>query len=775
MDFTQSDYNLINQEFAELKLASLKRCSSQKEYDEVIKAFEFANEAHKGVRRRSGEPYIIHPISVAKIVVTEIGLGYKSIVTALLHDVVEDTEYTLEDIKRLFGEKIASLVDGLTKIKAAMDTTDGNTLQAENFKRIILTLNDDVRVVLIKLADRLHNIRTIDSMPDYKKGKILSETMYIFIPLANRLGLYNIKSEMENIWLKTINPQVYDEISQKINKVVLEKAEAMDQFIKPISDALINAGFRFRICKRTKTPYSVWNKIKTKHVDFEDIYDIYGIRIIFEPKPNSDERTQCWQIYSLVSGLYTSMTDRIRDWVSRPKSNGYEALHCTLMSKGGGWIEVQIRSERMNEIAEKGIAAHWSYKKRQGNVEDRGEKEIDHWLDMVRDVLENPDSNALVFLDKFHDTLLDQDIYVFTPKGESKVLPKGSTALDFAYQIHSHIGNKAIAAKINLKLSPLSTVLRNGDQIEIITADSQKPQIEWLKFLKTSRAQNLVYDALKEDIHNSIHKGQLMLEKELAKYNITPHRNVLAKLLTEYNLKTKEELYNAIATRVIPLNNLSKILRKNNEKKNVIYWTLKLFKNNNKDNNSKDLDKEDDSASNEEILKDIIKEKFGANRDLIISDKEKQELENKKKSAISYIIADCCYPIPGDAIVGFLNDQGEVEVHKKSCPVAINLASVHGDRIINAKWSKNTVDSFLARISILGNDRLGILNELTKVITLMLDINIRNIYIASHDGIFEGYIDCYVKTTEDLNNVMEHIQKIKGIEKVTRTDIVDNK
>lgn len=774
MDFTQSDYDLINKEFEELRLASLKRCASQEEYDGVLKAFEFANEAHKGVRRRSGEPYIIHPISVAKIVVNEIGLGYKSIVAALLHDVVEDTEYTVDDIKRLFGEKIASLVDGLTKIKAAMDTDGGGNLQAENFKRIILTLNDDVRVVLIKLADRLHNIRTIDSMPDYKKDKILSETMYLFVPLAHRLGLYNIKSEMENIWLKTRNPKAYNDIVARIDGVIREKGAAMDNFIKPVAEALTNAGYKFEITKRTKTPYSVWHKMQEKHVEFEDIYDIYGIRIVFTPKPDEDERTQCWYIYSLVSGIYTSKTDRIRDWATRPKSNGYEALHCTVMSNGGGWVEVQIRSERMNEIAEKGIAAHWSYK--QKGTETNSEKEMDRWLDMVRDVLENPDPNALNFLDKFHDTLLDQEIYVFTPKGESKSLPKGSTALDFAYSIHSEIGNKAIAAKINFKLSPLSKILRNGDQVEIITAESQKPQPEWLEFLKTSRAKNYVYEALKDDIDDSIRSGRQILEKELSNYGVKLQSNVLKKLLREYSVSTKEELYNKISTGVISLKELDKILRNNTENKNVIYWTLKLFRSNRKnaDDNGQDDTDENSEMSNAEIRDKIIKNQLDKNRDLILDDEGKGKGKDPE-SPITYRIADCCYPIPGDTIVGFINDNGEVVVHKKTCPEAVNLASIHGDRIVNAKWSKNTVASFLARIKIFGTDRLGILNELTKVTTLVLNINMRKVYMATHDSIFEGFIDCYVRSTEDLDNLMAHIRKIKGVESVTRVNIKEDK
>ena len=521
----------------------------------------------------------------------------------------------------------------------------------------------------------------------------------------------------------------------------------MDKFIKPVADALENAGYQFEITKRTKTPYSVWHKMQQKHVEFEDIYD---------------------------SGIYASKTDRIRDWVTRPKSNGYEALHCTVMSNGGGWVEVQIRSERMNEIAEKGIAAHWSYK--QKGEETSSEKEMDRWLDMVRDVLENPDVNALEFLDKFHDSLLDQEIYVFTPKGESKALPNGSTALDFAYSIHSKIGNKAIAAKINFKLSPLSSILRNGDQVEIITAESQKPQPEWLDFLRTGKARNYVYEALKDDIDDSIKSGREMLEKELASYGVKLQGNVLKKLLREYGLNTKEELYNKISTGIISLKDLEKILRKNTENKNVIYWTLRLFRSGKKDSEDDggaDDGDSGDEMTNAEIRDRLIKNKLDKNRDLILAGKEAQGKD--PDSPITYRIADCCYPIPGDTIVGFINDNGEVVVHKKTCPEAVNLASIHGDRIVNAKWSKNTVASFLARIKIFGTDRMGILNELTKVTTLVLNINIRKVYIATHDSIFEGYIDCYVRSTEDLDTLMDHIKKIKGVENVSRIDIKEDK
>lgn len=772
MDFTQADYELINKEFEELRLVSLRRCASQEEYEGVIKAFEFANEAHKGVRRRSGEPYIIHPIAVAKIVVQEIGLGYKSIVTALLHDIVEDTDYTVDDIKRLFGEKIASLVDGLTKIKAAFDS-DNDNLQAENFKRILLTLNDDVRVILIKLADRLHNIRTIDSMPNYKKDKILSETMYIFVPLAHRLGLYSMKSEMENIWLKNREPQAYQEIQKKLDELVLEKSDAIDQFIDPIEKALINSGYIFRIIKRTKTPYSIWHKMETKGIPFEQIFDLYAVRIIFEPKKGEEERIQCWHIFSLISGIYTSKNDRIRDWVTKPKSNGYEALHCTVMSPIGNWVEIQIRSERMNAIAEKGVAAHWTYKNQDatGTANSSSDKEMDHWLDMVRDVLQNPDVNALEFLDRFHDSLLDSEIFVFTPKGESKSLPKGATALDFAYNIHSEIGNKAIAAKVNLKLVPLSKVLRNGDQVEIITAESQKPQREWLEFLKTGKARAIVYDAIKDQIQSSIINGRQILEKELSKFGVKLQNRVIKKLLEEFKINGKDELYNKISAGIIKLDDLEAILKKNKQSKNVMYWTLQLFKSNKDKEEPDDVEDDDSDDDSSESPKhsasaESIK-KMDKNRDYMLE-------ENPVEHTLSYRTADCCYPIPGDNVIGFIQDDGSVIVHKKTCPNAIDLASKEGERIVNAKWSKHTVLSSLARIRILGVDRIGILNEVTKYITLVLNINIRKVLIETHDGIFEGFIDCYVHSTEDLENLIGHLRKIKGVESVTRVDIKEN-
>lgn len=749
-DFTKEDNELIQREFESLRLAALKRCANQEEYEGVIKAFEFANKAHKGVRRRSGEPYILHPIDVAKIVVQEIGLGYKSIVTALLHDVVEDTEYTVDDISRLFGPKIASLVDGLTKMKSTMDSKNiGKTeeqeksIQAENFKRILLTLNDDVRVILIKLADRLHNLRTIASMPERKQDKILSETMYIFIPLAHRLGLYSIKSEMENIWLKYRQPEQYNEICRKLAEVTEKKGAAIDSFIAPISKLLESARFKFTITKRIKTPYSIWNKMQTKGIPFEEIYDLFAVRIVFTPKKGSSERKQCWEIYSLISEDFLSNTDRIRDWVSTPKSNGYEALHCTLMNPRGGWVEVQIRTVRMDAIAEKGLAAHWNYKGEKIASNQTQENELDNWLNMVREVLENPDANALEFLDRFHTGLLSKEIYVFTPKGESKRMQKGATVLDFAYAIHSEIGNKAIAAKVNMKLVPLSYTLHNGDLVEIISADSQRPQREWLDFVKTAKARNLIMDSIKENI-DSIKLGQEKLERELTKLGVKSSKRVLTKLIAEFKLNNKDELYSKIGAEIIDLSNLDNILKKNKENKLVNYWNLQLK------GGQKDTEKK---PSGIDTHKDYLLQ------------------ENPENHTLSYKVADCCNPIPGDPVIGFIDDNNQVVIHKKVCPVAMALATRNGGKIINAKWTQHTILSFLARIDIRGIDRIGIVSDITKDITQLLSVNIRKIFFETHDGVFDGYIDLYVHNTKDLEDIIDRIRQVKGIVTITRTDI----
>ncbi|MBP6453583.1 MAG: bifunctional (p)ppGpp synthetase/guanosine-3',5'-bis(diphosphate) 3'-pyrophosphohydrolase [Bacteroidales bacterium] len=763
--FTDKDNELIDREFEELRLASLKRCANQSEYEIVLKAFEFARAAHNGVRRRSGEPYILHPISVAKIVVQEIGLGYKSIVSALLHDVVEDTEYNTDDIERLFGAKIASLVDGLTKIKSAFDS--GTSSQAENFKRILLTLNDDVRVILIKLADRLHNMRTIEYMPEHKRSKILSETMYIFIPLAHRLGLYSIKSELENIWLMHTLPSEFESIQIKISQTIAERGIAMDSFMEPISESLKKAGYEFSVSKRTKSPYSIWRKMNAKSIPFEQIYDLYAVRIIFEAKEDQPERIQCWHIYSLITEIYLSKTDRIRDWVSTPKINGYEALHCTVMGPQGNWIEVQIRSSRMNDLAERGVAAHWNYK---GSSPSEGD--MDKWLNLVREVLENPDVNALEFLDKFHTGLLSSEIYVFTPKGESRALPKGATALDFAYAIHTEVGNKAIAAKANFKLVPLTYELRNGDQIEIITAESQRPQRDWLEFIVTPKAKGLILDALKSEIKDSQKKGQEILDERLKGMGIKPQSRVYRKLSENYKLNNREELFSKIGANIIDLTDLSKVLKKNTTSKFVRYWSLQFSKITGGDSDGSvewkgEEELSDESSNLNPAVKDEKRSKIDIKKDFLLR-------ENPIEKTLSYQVATCCRPIPGDKVIGFIDDNDIVIVHKNSCPEAIHLAARDGDRIVKAKWSKHTVLSFLARINMRGIDRLGILNELTQYITLVLSVNIRKIFIETHDGIFEGYIDLYVHSVEDLDKLMKQMSSVKGVMSVVRSEIKDN-
>ena len=736
-EFTQQDYAVIARDYADLKEAARKRCANQGELDMVQKAFDFANEAHKGVRRRSGEPYILHPIAVAQIVVSNIGLGYKSICAALLHDVVEDTDYTVDDIRNIFGDKIASLVDGLTKIKTVLDNEDKakqNSIQAENFKRILLTLNDDVRVVLIKLADRLHNCRTIEFMPEYKRDKILSETMFIFIPLAHRLGLYEVKSEMEDIWLRYKEPQAFNEISEKINRNINDKEKEIDEFIRPINEALTAAGFNFEIKKRVKTPYSIWHKMITKGITFEQVYDLYAVRIIFNPNSGSteSERDQCYHVFSIITGIYRYKSDRIRDWVKHPKNNGYEALHCTLMSHSGIWIEVQIRTTRMNDIAERGIAAHWTYKK-DGFV-DENENEMDSWISKVKEILVNPDVNALELLDIIHNDLTTTDIFVFTPKGDQKRIPKGATALDFAYSIHSEIGNKAIAAKVNMKLEPLSYELKTGDQVEIITAETEKPKREWLQFLKTRKAKNIVLDYLKGERQESINIGRKMVEEQLSAIGGKLNDSTVKAMLNGYEIfeDNADELYFRVGIGLLKLNNLEEIIRKSEEKQSKS-WGFPWFKNKEKKNS------------------------------YVIND----ESDTKHK----YIIANCCNPIPGDSVVGFLASDGTVTVHKKSCSVANSIAAKHGDRIVMPVWEQAADRSFLVRLSLKGVDRIGIINEISRYISLVMSVNIRNFCLGTEEGIFEGYIDLYVHDKEDLEKLIKKLNKIEGITSVVRSDI----
>ena len=724
-EFTQHDYEVIARDYADLKEASRKRCGDPAELDVIQKAFEFANEAHKGVRRRSGEPYILHPIAVAKIVVSNIGLGYKSIVAALLHDVVEDTHYTFEDIKSLFGEKVATLVEGLTKIKTVLDNEDKaqqKSIQAENFKRILLTLNDDVRVVLIKLADRLHNCRTIEFMPEHKRDKILSETMFVFIPLAHRLGLYGVKSEMEDIWLRYKEPEAFNDITAKINRNVIDKDKEINDFIAPIDTALKAAGFSYEIKKRVKTPYSIWNKMVNKGVDFDQIYDLYAVRIIFDENNGSGEteRDQCYHIFSIITSLYRYKSDRVRDWVNYPKNNGYEALHCTLMSRTGIWIEVQIRSRRMHEIAEKGIAAHWAYKK--DGFAEGNESEMDKWICKIKDILVNQDVNALDLLDMIHNDLIKTDIFVFTPKGEPRSIEKGATALDFAYQIHSEIGNKAIAAKINYRLMPLSYILKTGDQVEIITAEHENPKREWLEFVKTSKARKIILDHLKSQRQQTINLGRTKLIEELQAIGKTLNEKTIKSLMEEFDIfDTKpEEMYFKIGSGLINLDGLSENLKK---------------------------------------YQGINKESYF-------------EISNSDQKH-KYTLASCCTPIRGESVIGFKASDGTITVHRRTCPNANSLAAKHGDKILTVKWAdkENSGNHYLARIYLKGTDRMGMINDISRMISKVMDVNIRRFNIGTEDGIFDGFIDLYVNDMDNLDNLIKKLQKIKGIERVFRKDL----
>ena len=663
-------------------------------------------------------------------------MGCKSIAAALLHDVVEDTAYTSDDIRNLFGDKIASLVDGLTKIKNVLENQEkkGNdateSMQAENFKRILLTLNDDVRVVLINLADMLHNCRTIEYMPEYKRDKILSETMFIFVPLAHRLGLYGIKSEMENIWLRYKEPEAYNDISAKINRDISDKEKSIDEFIAPIEKALTDAGFNFRIKKRVKTPYSIWHKMETKHVPFEQVYDLYAVRIIFTPTQGSteSERDQCYHVFSIITGIYRYKPDRVRDWVKHPKSNGYEALHCTLMSMKGLWIEVQIRSKRMDDIAEKGIAAHWAYK--QDGYIGENDSEMDKWLSKVKEILVSPDVNALELLDIIHNDLVSTNIMVFTPKGEQKSIQKGATALDFAYMIHTEIGHNAMAAKVNMKLVPLSTVLKTGDQVEIITAEDSSPKTEWLDFLQTRHARSLVMDWFRQDKARYVNAGKTALSEQLetlgAKYDEITARNLASAL----ELKNPEELLFRYGIGYIKPAKIAELVGKRKERG---FWHLPWsFK------------------------------WPSSGREYVIND---------DNDGLHYIISDCCRPIPGDPVVGFRNPDGTVSVHKKTCLKAGEMASKHGNLIVKLRWDSSKQTAFPVRIKLKGVDRIGLLNEITGYISVAMGVNMRKLNLSTEDGIFEGYIDMLVHDRTVLESMIVNLKNIKGIQDVMRTEI----
>ena len=727
---TDEEKQLIESAYREM-LANCHKELSSAELSLIHKAFNLANEAHKGVKRKSGEPYIMHPIAVARIASSEIGLGAKSIICSLLHDVVEDTDYTIEDMEHLFGPKIASIIDGLTKINDEMlgpsnQAQPGQqaetSKQAENFRKILLTMADDIRVILIKLADRLHNMRTLGSMPPDKQAKIASETIYLYAPLAHRLGLYAIKSELEDLSIKYRHPDTYQQITEKLNSTEKRRQQQINHFSLPIIQKLEENGIQFEISGRPKSIYSIWKKMVNKNVSFEEIYDLLAIRIIFDPYPHIPEKTQCWNIYSIITDIYQPKPDRLRDWISSPKANGYEALHCTVMGPNGQWVEVQIRSRRMDEIAERGFAAHWKYKSMDSSNQ---EHELDRWIKRIKETLENPQNNALEFLDEFKLNLFAAEIGVFSPKGDMFTLPKGATVLDFAYEIHTEIGDHAIGAKVNHKLVPLSHIISSGDQVEILTAASQHPTPNMLDFATTAKAKAKIKDAIRDSTRQQAEAGREMLERICSDAGISPnHRDFVHELLTAYGASSREEVQQLLGSNRISSDRIKRIARK---------------------------------YSGNRFMRSL----FGSGKSI------KRPAEYAEQQRL--VPASCCHPLPGDEVVGY-RSADIIAVHKATCTEGVRLMAQHGDHIVRIKWTGQNQLQYLTTVEIRGIDRMGIINEVTGVITRQFMVNISKFHIENHDGVFSGYVELYIQDTAHLNNLMDKLLKINGIDSVRRID-----
>jgi GTP pyrophosphokinase len=699
----------------------------------VRQAFEMAAEAHKTMRRKSGEPYILHPIAVAMICVEEIGLGVRSTICALLHDTVEDTDLTLEDVEQEFGNEISKIVDGLTKISSVMDTNTSQ--QAENFKKILLTLTDDPRVILIKLADRLHNMRTLEHMKREKQLKIASETVWVYAPLAHRMGLYNIKTELEDLSMKYMEPENYKEIARKLSETRRERTRYINEFIRPLKDKIEAAGFSFEIYGRPKSIHSIWNKIKKKGVAFEEVYDLFAIRVILDSTPEK-EKEDCWKVYSMITDEYSPAPERMRDWLSNPKNNGYEALHTTVMGPQGKWVEVQIRSKRMNEIAEKGLAAHFKYKEGTHN-EDR----FDKWFGQIREVLGGPDTDGVDFLQDFKTSFLAEEIYVYTPKGEVKMLPTGSTALDFAFSIHSAIGSKCIGAKVHHKLVPLSHKLRSGDQIEIITSNKQKPTEDWLKFVVTAKAKTKIKDALREEKRKIADEGKYILQRKMENMGAAYHTHNIEELVQFYKVPSALDLHYNIATKAIDLREL---------KDATLYGDRIEFP------KPKPIPAE--VPADGTLQKPLSKK----DSELIIF--------GESGDKIMYQLAKCCHPIPGDDVFGFVSTGKGMIIHRTACPNAPQLMANYGHRVVKTKWVKNREISFLTGLRIIGLDDVGVVNKITNVISGDLRINISGLSIESREGMFEGTIKVFVHDKEELDELVNRLKTLQGIEKVERFD-----
>lgn len=740
------DEQMIQDGFNDL-LQDYLNSNHRRKVERITKAFNFAKQAHDGVKRRSGEPYIMHPIAVAKIVCSEMGLGSTSICAALLHDVVEDTEYTVEDIRNMFGDKIAQIVDGLTKISGGIFGEQASA-QAENFRKLLLTMSDDIRVILIKIADRLHNMRTLGSMLPAKQFKIAGETLYLYAPLAHRLGLFSIKTELEDLSFKYEHPQEYEAIRRKLEATASARELLFKHFAEPVDAKLKAMGLNYEMKARVKSIYSIWNKMQAKKVAFEDIYDIYAVRIIFDPLPGVDEKNQCWDIYSAITDIYRIRPDRIRDWVSRPKANGYQALHLTVMGPDGQWVEIQIRSRRMDDIAEKGFAAHWKYK--ENHVEE--DTELDKWLQTITEILESPDPNALDFLDTIKLNLFSSEIFVFTPKGELKTLPQGATALDFAYALHSDVGNKCIGAKVNHKLVPLSHKLSSGDQVEVLTSRSQTPQAEWLNFVTTARARTKITAVVRRIRKETIKGGEAKVLAACQKSGVEPSAQNLDKLAMYCGFSKRDDLYYSVEKGDVVLpENVRKLFREKDENGLFKYVKQALRR----------ATKYSKSTPEEAVNETQTKEKP-------VYDKKKPYILKEEAFERNYVIAECCKPIPGDESLGFINDDGNVVVHKRSCPIAMRLKSSFGERILNTVWSSHQLSSFEATLEVKGIDSLGVLNEITKIISEEFNVYIIRLLIEAKDGVFEGRIKLKVHDVEDIQKLCVRLSKIENIKSVSR-------
>ena len=731
-------------------IARVKKYHPSDDISMIEKAYHVASEAHKNQFRKSGEPYIIHPLNVA-IILADLELDKETIVAGILHDVVEDTVMTEEDLKREFGEDVALLVDGVTKLEKIPLSAGENQpdekleMQAENLRKMFLAMSNDIRVILIKIADRLHNMRTLGSMLPNKQYKIAGETLYIYAPLANRLGLYKIKTELENLSFKYEHPEEYAEIEEKLNATAAERDKVFNDFTAPIRTQLDKMGLKYRILARVKSIYSIWNKMQTKHVPFEEIYDLLAVRIIFEPRNIEEELNDCFDIYVSISKIYKPHPDRLRDWVSHPKANGYQALHVTLMGNNGQWIEVQIRSERMNDVAEQGFAAHWKYKEG-GGSEDEGE--LEKWLKTIKEILDDPQPDAIDFLDTIKLNLFASEIFVFTPKGELKTMPQNSTALDFAFSLHTDIGSHCIGAKVNHKLVPLSHKLQSGDQVEILTSKSQRVQPQWEVFATTARARAKIAAILRKERKVNQKLGEEILSEFLKKEEIRPEDSVIEKLRKLHNAKNEEEMLAAIGSKVIILGEVDKNELKEKQTSNWKKYLTFSFGNTNKEKpEEKEQPQEKEKINPKQILK-----------------LTEESLQKK------YIMAECCHPIPGDDVLGYVDENDRIIIHKRQCPVAAKLKSSYGNRILATEWDTHKELSFLVYIYIKGIDSMGLLNEVTQVISRQLNVNIRKLTIETNDGIFEGKIQLWVHDVEDVKTICNNLKKIQNIKQVNRVE-----